>query len=490
MKYHFLILFLFLGLSAQAHFDWNENCQKAYTEIIQLKFRHGKDLLEIENAENPNNKLPFLIENYIDFLQIQIGEEKRDFERLEQNKEIRLKELEGGDENSPWFLYSQAEIHLQWAANRLKFGEYLTAAYEINKAYRLLSKNQKQHSNFIPNLKSLGVLHALIGSVPSNYSWALSAIGMDGSIKQGMSEMQSLIDTAQQSEEYHFLLDETYFMYSFLKMNLQNDSEGLKRILTDIKDSDNLLLNFAANRVATKLGENDLAITILENRKQTTAHYPFLYLEYLLGVGKQNKMDAKAILHFEKYVQEFKGQNYLKAAYMRISWHHLLKGDIENFKLAQANIYYYGSTLVDEDREAQKAFESGTQPQAQLLKARLLFDGGYYTKALKTLKKIGNPMFFSNGRNIIEYFYRSGRVYDALKETTLAKENYQKTIDLGRNATYYYAAKSALQMGIIWEQSNNLPKAQYYFEDCISMEDHEYEQSIEQKAKAGLNRIQ
>ena len=99
-------------------------------------------------------------------------------------------------------------------------------------------------------------------------------------------------------------------------------------------------------------------------------------------------------------------------------------------------------------------------------------------------------MVFSNDRNIIEYFYRSGRVYDALKETALAKENYQKTIDLGRNATYYYAAKSALQMGIIWEQSHNLPKAQYYFEDCLSMENHEYEQSIEQKAKAGLNRIQ
>ena len=290
--------------------------------------------------------------------------------------------------------------------------------------------------------------------------------------------------------EYHFLLDETYFMYSFLKMNLQNDREGLKKILTNIQDSENLLLNFAANRIATKLGENDLAIAVLDNRKQTTAHYPFLYLEYLLGVGKQNKMDAKAILHFEKYVQKFKGENYLKAAYMRISWHHLLKGDIENFKLSQANIYYYGSTLVDEDKEAQKAFESRTQPHALLLKARLLFDGGYYTKAQKTLKKIGNPMLISNGRNIIEYFYRSGRVHEAQKEILLAKENYQKTIDLGRHSSYYYAAKSALQMGIIWEQNNNLSKAQYYFEDCISMEDHEYEQSIEQKAKAGLNRIQ
>ena len=185
----------------------------------------------------------------------------------------------------------------------------------------------------------------------------------------------------------------------------------------------------------------------------------------------------------------FKGQNYIKAAYMRISWYHLLKGDIDNFKLAQANIYHYGGTLVDADKEAQKAFEKRTQAHPYLLKARLLFDGGYYQKALKSIKKIDNPMLFSNGKHILEYFYRKGRIYDEMNETALAKENYQKTIDLGRNATYYFAAKSALQMGLIHEVAGKKSEATYYFEECISMEDHEYEQSLEQKAKAGLNRL-
>ena len=191
--------------------------------------------------------------------------------------------------------------------NRLKFKEYLTAAYEINKAYRLLTKNQELFPNFIPNFKSLGILHALIGSVPSNYKWALSAIGMEGSIAQGMSELQSLINTVKHNEEYTFIIDETYFMYSFLKMNLQNDPEGLQYILNNIKKSDNLLLNSAC-RLASKLGKNDLAISILENRKQTSAHYPFWYLEYLLGVYKQNKLNPNAIKHFEKYVNSFDGQ--------------------------------------------------------------------------------------------------------------------------------------------------------------------------------------
>ena len=83
-----------------------------------------------------------------------------------------------------------------------------------------------------------------------------------------------------------------------LKMNLQNDPEGLQHILNDIKTSNNILLNFAASRLASKVGKNDLAIKILENRKQTKEHYPFWYLEYLLGVYKQNKIKPQCYKTF------------------------------------------------------------------------------------------------------------------------------------------------------------------------------------------------
>ena len=77
-----------------------------------------------------------------------------------------------------------------------------------------------------------------------------------------------------------------------------------------------------------------------------------------------------------------------------------------------------------------------------------------------------------------------------MQNISLAKENYQKTIDFGRNTNYFFAAKSALQLGLIHEKNGNISKAEYFFNECIAMENHEYEQSLEQKAKAGLNRLQ
>ena len=252
--------------SSFADFLWNENCREAYTLTIQLKFDKAQLLLEKEKNENPNNTLAYLIENYSDYLKIQVWEEKTDFDRLKKNKEKRIEIVENDKSKSPWYLYSQAEINLQWAANRLKFGEYFTAAFEINKAYRLIQENNKLYPDFIPNKKSLGLLYTLIGSVPEQYSWILSIIGMEGNIKTGLNLMAESIKEMKVDKDYRIMLEETYFLYAFLKMNLDNNRKDLENLLTELKDSDYLLLKFASSRIASKLGENDLAIQILENR--------------------------------------------------------------------------------------------------------------------------------------------------------------------------------------------------------------------------------
>ena len=71
----------------------------------------------------------------------------------------------------------------------------------------------------------------------------------------------------------------------------------------------------------------------------------------------------------------------------------------------------------------------------------------------------------------------------------IAIKYYKKTVFAGYEKPYYFAAKAALQIALLNEQSNNINEAEKYFKICIEMEGHQYEQGIEQKAKAGLNRL-
>ena len=301
MKKIILTIFvLTFTIDAKADFIWNENCIKAYNLVMELKFLEGNKILKLEKSENKKNVIPFLIENYIDYLTIQIGERELDFNKLEKNKKNRIKKINTGNSNSPWFLYSKAEINIQWAANRIKFKNYFFAGIEIKKAYDLIQENKKKFPEFYPNYKILGTLNSLIGSIPKKYDWILSLINIEGNIEKGEIEMQKILSELKNNSEFNFLLNETYFIYSFLKMNLHNDTKGMLFLLNEIKNINNPLIIFASSRLAYKLGKNDLALSILEKYKPNNNDYHFIYFEYLIGIHKQNKLDSSCIDHFFK----------------------------------------------------------------------------------------------------------------------------------------------------------------------------------------------
>jgi len=144
----FFLIFIVNLTFSQYHYDFNQNCNEAYTAIINLKFDEGNKLIEQEKRINPNNNIPYLLNNYIYFLTVFIGEEEEEFDKLEKLKDDIIDRLKDGDENSPYYRYSLAQVYLQWAFTRTKFKEYISATFEINRAYRLLEKNNEEFPEF------------------------------------------------------------------------------------------------------------------------------------------------------------------------------------------------------------------------------------------------------------------------------------------------------------------------------------------------------
>jgi hypothetical protein len=107
---------------------------------------------------------------------------------------MRLDKLRDGNQQSPYYLYTQADIHLQWAFCKIKFGEYVSAVFEVKKAYSMLQANQKKFPDFRPNVKSLGLLHTLFGAVPDKYKFGARLLGLKGSIGQGLKELNSVLE--------------------------------------------------------------------------------------------------------------------------------------------------------------------------------------------------------------------------------------------------------------------------------------------------------
>lgn len=480
-----------------ASFDFNENCKNAYEKIISLRFNEGQALLKTEKSTNPSNLIPDYLENYIDFLKIIISEEQTVFNSLKPNKNSRISKIEESEDKSPYKNYCLAEINLQWAFARIKFKEYIAAAGEINNAYKLLKENEEKYPDFIANHKGLGVLHALIGTIPDDYKWAVNLIGVTGTINQGVNELSSVLATAFKNPEYEYLKTESIFFLTFIQLNLQsNKDEALK--LSKYLENPNLealaktnpLLIYAGASIALRTGSNDKAIEILVSRPTGKEYYPFYYLDYLTGIAKLNRLDYDSYKYFFSFLLNFKGQNYIKAAYQKIAWYYLINNNIDKYKEKMSYAITQGNSFVDEDKQAQTDAKSGTVPNIKLLKARLLSDGGYYQKALDLLLEKPPSNFCASTKDYLEYTYRLGRIYDEWGFDTKAVPFYELTIKNGSALTSYFAANSALHLGLIYENLGNKEKAVYYYKLCPEMKNTEYKTSINQKAKAGLNRLQ
>lgn len=490
------IAFIILCLPSFAYYDFNSNCKKAYLEILNLRFEKGKQMLDHEKTIHPSNDIPFYIENYIDFLTLMTGEEEDAFNKLKSNKNKRLERLEKGEKTSPYYRYCIAETYLQWAFARMKFQEYFTAAYEINKAYQLLMKNQEEFPWFIQNMKGLGVIHVLIGTIPDNYKWVTDIIGIESTVRQGVDELERVYNTTLNNNQFLYLKMECAYLLTSIQLNVQNNKEEinflnkqLENISLDSTINKSPLLTYCRAKIDCRIHSNNHAIKILLSRQSDKDYYPFHYLEYLTGIVQLNHLDIDAYKYFNQFLINNKGKNYVKSSYQKLAWYYLINGNLESYQKNMLNVLKYGSSIIDEDKQAIIEAESRITPNVNLLKARLLFDGGYFREALNILQNSKTTNTIKSKKDSLEYFYRLGRVYHEWGNIRQAIPYYKKTLDKGADSKYYYAANSALQLGYIYENLKDDKLSAYYFQKIFTLKNTEYKNSIEQKAKAELKKL-
>jgi Tetratricopeptide repeat len=483
------IFWLSFGSAIAQTFSFNDSCRKAYNNIIDLKLNEGLATLKAEEKKNPDNLVPLYLENYVDFLNIYTSDTRSLYEQLKKDKDLRLAIINGGDPASPYYLFTQAEINLQWAALNIKFGDYLSAVFGIRRAFKQLETNRKRFPQFRANEKSLGVLLALLGSVPDKYKWGINLLGLEGNVDKGMSYLDSLISYSRNSDFIY--RQETVTYYAFLLLHLQNNPVRAWQVLLDngFPQKDNLMNVYSCADIGIYGQYNDEALQILSQRPGGNNYPDFAFLDYLTGLAHMSKLDNDAASYFKKFIAGYKGENHIKSAYQKIAWCSLLQGDTVNYLHFIDKAGKTGVAKLDADKQAQKEAEAKHVPDINLLRARVLFDGGYYEKASAEMNRL-NEGNFKTAEDKTEYLYRLGRIYDAWGKSDSAILYYVKAIQKGSDLTRYFAANSALELGKIYENRNNKEKAVYYYRMCIDLPTHEYKDGLDQKAKAGLGRLQ
>ncbi len=482
------VCFFFTASFSQKVYVFDTTCRLAYKEIIQLKLTHGMELIDKARNENPDNLIPNLLEGYIDFFVLFFNEDSAQYRLRKGNFDKRLAAFDSGPHNDPFYRYSKGLTYLQRAAVKIKFGERYSAGWDFKKANSQIKENKSLYPAFEPDKMLYGPLQVVIGTVPDGYKWITNLLGMKGSVNDGMQLMQSFINS--KNDLAKLFANEATFYYCYLVFYIENKPDKVFELIQSRKLDivNNHLFAYLAANLAINSKQTEYARQVIQQRNMSPEYMQTAAWDFEMGYVKYHKLQLDdAIVSFEKFIDTFKGQFYVKDVLQKLSWAYYLKGNKAEAEKYRLLTIKKGNTDSDADKKAYRDAKKALWPDETLLKARILNDGGYQKEALAILH--GKTMDdFTKPEEKLEYAYRMARIYDDMGKYDEAIQFYETAIRLGKDRTEYYAARAALQIGYIYERRNQKTLAAASFQQCLDMGDHEYKDSLDQRAKAGIAR--
>jgi tetratricopeptide (TPR) repeat protein len=480
-------LFIPVAGYGQKHFDFNPGCREAYRAIVQLRLDEGSQMLAAERKRDPDNLIPEFLSNYIDFFQLFFNEDAADYPAVKVRLERRLKSMEEGPETSPFSLFTRSVIHFQWAAIKVKLGSSLDAGLEFRRSFLESQECRQQFPSFGPALMVSGAMKVVAGTIPDGYKWLSNLLGIRGSVKEGMGELDQFL--GMDDEWSGLYRDEANFYYLYLQFYILNRHDQvfsyIRQHNLDVRN--NYLYAYLYANLCINDQQSALAEQIIEGRSRVAGYLDMPVWDLEMGYASLNHLESGTPMYFERFLRRFRGRFYVKDALEKLSWYYYLKGNQAAADSLRGEVVRRGTAESDADRQALKEARSGVWPSKTLLRARLLTDGGYFKEALESLQGVSTSSF-ARPEERCELAYRIGRIYDGLGRRDEAISAYLTTIKTGEDLREYYAARAALQAGYIYEGKGDCERAEAFFQKCLSLKDHDYKNSLDQRAKAGIAR--
>lgn len=466
-------LFVFLTFTITNAQTLSSEQKEAYYEIINL--RYASEASEI-NQLSPQEAYLLHTHYSIKFL---FTEDPSLLHQIEQNSSILVEAIEKGS-SSPWRNFYLAEIKLQSAFINIKSGNELSAAWQIRQAYKLILKNSELYPEFELNNKTIGLLHVMIGAIPEQYQWIVGLMGMEGDMKQGLNELDKIANGNSIYQLEAAVLQQV--IRSYLLDETKKAAE--QALIISKANPDNILVTYIAAALFLKNNDANQARQLIKQTDKSSL--PLLHYqagEIYLQLGKYNEAQTE----FEKFVETYPGLNFIKDAYYKLFLANWLNDSdsaaIQYFKKGKE----VGQSLTEADKYASRMLQKEVLPNKVIMKIRLFTDGGAYELARNLIEESAENEFTSS-EDALEFTYRKARLYHKTGELTTAIELYKEVIQ-NQLGNQYFAPNSCLQLGYIYAEKDEKDKAKKYFEKALDYRNHEYKNSIDNKAKAALKLI-
>jgi len=485
-----MVFHSFLSQPLLAQYQITDNCIQAWEAIIDLRLVTADSLINAELAENPNNYYVYYLAQTCDAYELMINNSTEVYEKLIPKYEERISMMEDHDVDSPHYLTCIAEMQLQMGMFNIIHGDKLSGLRRAYGAYKKTYRNIDKNPDYQTSYKLDGIFDVALLNLPPFVSWAANAFGVSGDEKKGYATLNNYFIYCSNLEG----LKQEAALYNILAFKLNKDPQSAYEFISTLDSgyfNYKLLSYFKAN-VAFRCGKNEEALLVLSTFDNENMEVQFNGYNYLFGKILLRKLDPSAIGYFKKYLTNKPEEQYLKEIHYALALSYLIAGDKEKFTKHKQLAYELGSEIAERDREAMYDCSLDYFPDVNLVRAKLSLDGGYNDVArnwLEIFRSAQNDKDSPSPYNL-EYWLLKGKLEFVEGNTNEAISLLSKVVTLGKNEDYYFASEAALQLGIIYKNTDP-DKALSYFKlarDLYVIDYYEYIDEISKKRIRDLSR--
>ena len=477
----FVLLFvLFSNLSGQ--YVVNDRCLDAWEKMMNLEVKSAEKIIQEEMRENPANYYAYYLDQTNEFIQLMANPSEEAYSRFLVHFAERREIMDDKETTSPYYLACESDMTLQAGILNTLYGDKLSGVKKSYKAYRLTYENLDDYPGFLMSKKNDGFFNVTLSNLPPFVRWAVSFFGVKNDNKKGFA----LLFNYFLSEKDTRGLNGAAVLYLVNSFKINREPESAYKFIKSLDSSirDYRLVRYFYANTAYRSGHNEEALQIFRRFDPKAVQMTFPYYDYMMARILMHRLDPKAIDYLENYLQMTKNDNYLKEINYYIALYWLINGDRKKFESYRKVTCTVGREVQERDREAMYDCKLDYIPDAGLVKARLLLDGGYYAKAdsvLNTCKPaIDAPLPYQ-----LEYALLWGKYLNHQGMRKAAINQFKKVIRLGKDQDYYFASDAALRMGFIFKKTDK-QKAIEYFEMARDLYEKNFYESIDDIAAKQL----
>ncbi len=408
--------------------------------------------------------------------------------------ENTIQSLEKKPDSLPLRPVMLAELYGKMAILEFLEENYFASLRMVRQCHKWTKRSTELFPGNKEQRKYQGLFNVVFASVPKKYQGLASMLGYTGDAELGMQQLELA------AAESHLLKAEAQFIVFFVEKNVLGKGEKAMKRMEKLKTKlgNNMMVDFLLASAYSGMHQNEKALALLELREKYVADKRVFftpYWDHSLGKAYYFKGDyEKARLYLRRFLTAHKGNIYEVDAKFRLGMSLVLSGDLHGGQKIFKSLEEIKASLFDEDEYAMAmakrfAAEAPSPYLKQLFKARNYFDGGYQEEALLTLRRLERQKELLSPDELIELYYRYGRIYHKQGELTNAIKNYNLCTAQPPSEQKWMQAYATFYLGDIAREQKKAQEAIAFYQSVLTYDKYFYQAGLENRCKAILSEM-